>query len=383
MTTGKTLNRKPDAGNPHGRLESLDALRGFDMLLISGLGMTIIGFCKLFPGGSLNWLADQFRHVNWDGLVLWDTVFPLFVFIAGVSFPFSLSRQRERGDSVWRIHGRILRRLAALLLLGMVYNGVLQLNFKDFRYASVLGKIGMAWAFAALLYTHFGIRARICIVLAMLAGYWALLTVTAPDAPPGCGPWTLKGCFPGYLDRIGFTPGHLYEKNILEPSGAPVSILGSSVTASLGMLAGDLLRSARENLTPARKAMLLAATGVVLLLAGWCCVLFGCPVIKKLWTPSFTLLAGGYSFLMLALFYWIIDVKGCRRWCRFLEVVGLNAVTVYMFKRIVNCSALSKFFFGGVARFFPNPEFMVGLGVLLICWGLCWFLDRQRIYLKV
>ena len=364
------------------RLESLDALRGFDMLLICGLGMTVIGFCQLFPGGSDWWLANQFRHVKWEGLALWDTIFPLFVFIAGVSFPFSLSRQRERGDSAWRIHGRILRRLAALILLGMVYNGVLQLNFHDFRYASVLGKVGMAWAFAALLYVHFGLRARICIAVAMLAGYWALLTVPAPDAPPGFGPWTAEGCFPGYLDRIGFTPGHLYEKNLLEPSGVPVSVLGSSVTAALGMLAGDLLRSARKGLDSSRKAMLLAATGVMLLLTGWG-VSFGCPVVKKLWTPSFTLLAGGYSFLMLALFYWIIDVRGCRRWCFFLKVVGLNAITVYMFARIVDCKAISRFLLGGVARLLPDPQFALGLGVLLLCWGLCWFLNRHKVYLKV
>ena len=264
----------------------------------------------------------------------------------------------------------------------MVYNGLLQLDFRDFRYASVLGKVGMAWAFAAVLYVHFGVRARICIALAMLAGYWALLTVPAPDAPPGFGPWTAEGCFPGYLDRLGFTPGHLYEKNLLEPSGVPVSVLGSSVTAMLGMLAGDLLRSPREGLAPSRKAALLAATGAALLLAGWG-VSLGCPVIKKLWTPSFTFLAGGYSFLMLALFYWIIDVRGCRRWSFILRVVGLNAVTVYMFARIVDCRAISRFFLGGVARLFPDPQFVVGVGVLLLCWGLCWLLDRQKIYLKV
>ena len=120
----------------------------------------------------------------------------------------------------------------------------------------------------------------------------------------------------------------------------------------------------------------------MLLLTGWG-VSFGCPVVKKLWTPSFTLLTGGYSFLMLALFYWIIDARGCRRWSFFLKVVGLNAITVYMFARVVDCKAISKFFFGGVARFFPNPNFAIGLGVLLLCWGLCWFLNRHKIYLKV
>ena len=363
-------------------LESLDALRGFDMLLISGVGMTAIGFCLLFPGGGDSWIANQFRHAKWEGLSLWDTIFPLFIFIAGVSFPFSFARQRERGDSALRMHGKILKRLFSLILLGMIYNGILQFDFSDFRYASVLGKIGIAWAVAVVLYLHFGVRTRIGIAAAMLAGYWAILNVTAPDAPPGAGSWTAAGCIPGYLDRIGFTPGHLYEENLLEPSGLPVSFFGSSVTAMMGMLAGDVLRSARPGFTASRKALALALAGLFVLMAG-VGVSLGCPVIKKLWTPSFTLLTGGYSFLMLALFYWIIDVKGFRRWCFFLKVVGVNSIAVYMFKRIVDCTALSKFFLGGVAKLFPNPEFAIGVGVLLLCLGACYAMYRCEIRLKV
>ena len=366
--------------NESRRIESLDALRGFDMLLISGLGMTLSGLCLLFPGGGDSWMAQQLRHVKWEGLALWDTIFPLFIFLAGASFPLSIARQRERGCSSWAVHGRILRRMVALILLGMVYNGLLQFDFSDFRYASVLGKIGIAWAAAALVYVHFGARTRIGICIAMLAGYWVLLTVTAPDAPPGFGSWTAEGCIPGYLDRIGFTPGHLYERNVLEPSGIPVSLLGSSATAMLGMVAGDILR--KDGGASPRKAALLAAIGVTLALAGWG-VSLGCPVIKKLWTPSFTLLTGGYSFLMLALFHWIVDVRGCTRGCFFLRVVGVNSVAVYMFKRIVDCTGVSRFFLGGVAKWFPDPQFVLGLGVLALCWGVCWLLDRCRLYLKV
>ena len=362
------------------RIESLDALRGFDMLLISGLGMVLSGFCRLFPDGAESWVAQQFRHVKWEGLAFWDTIFPLFIFLTGVSYPFSFARQCARGESSLAIHARILKRMFVLVLLGMIYNGLLQFDFSDFRYASVLGKIGVAWAVAALAYVHFGVRVRIGICVALLVGYWALLTVSAPDAPAGFGSWTAEGCFPGYLDRIGFTPGHLYEKNVLEPSGLPVSVMGSSVTAILGMFAGDILRKGET--VSVRKSVMLVAIGICLTLAGLG-LSVGCPVIKKLWTPSFTLLTGGYSFLMLALFHWIIDVRGCTRWCFFLRVVGVNSVAVYMFKRIVDCTAISQFFLGGVAKWFPDPHFAIGLGVLALCWGFCWFLDRHRLYLKV
>lgn len=363
------------------RLESLDVLRGFDMVWIVGLSWAVTGFCRLFPGGADSWLAMQFRHVPWEGLAFYDTIFPLFVFIAGVSFPFSYAKQRERGDSALSVHLRIFRRAGMLVLLGMIYNGALQFRFENFRYASVLGKIGIAWAVAALWYVHLGVKGRLAVCFATLAGYWALLQVTAPDAPPGAGPFTPEGCFPGYLDRIGFTPGRFYMAGKLEPSGFPVSFFGSA-TAMMGMLAGDLLMSAREGLTPSKKSAFLAVTGVAAGFAGWL-VSFSCPVIKNLWSPSFMLVVGGYSFLMLAFFYWLVDVKGWRRGTVFFKVVGVNSIAVYMFCKIVDCRAISRFLFGGVASWFPEKAFVESLGAFLVCWSFCWFLNRQKIYFKV
>ena len=364
------------------RLRSLDALRGFDMIWIIGLEWTVRGFCKLFPGGENWWFEDQFHHVKWDGLAFFDTIFPLFVFIAGVSFPFSYAKQLERGWTPLRVHLNIFRRAAMLVLFGMIYNGVLAFNFEGFRYASVLGKIGIAWMVAALIYVHFGIRSRMVALVALLSGYWAMLHCVAPDAPAGAGSFTINGCFPGYLDRLGFTPGRLYCGNKLEPSGTVVSALGSSASALMGMFASDILRSSRDGFTPQRKAFALAALGVCVGLAGGL-VSLDCPIIKNLWTPSFSLIVGGYSFLILALFYWIIDVKGCSRWCLFLEVVGFNSITIYMLRRIVDYKAISRFLFGGVASWFPDTLFIESLGIFILCWLTCWFLHRHKIYLKI
>ncbi|MCQ2390193.1 MAG: DUF5009 domain-containing protein [Kiritimatiellae bacterium] len=372
------------------RLASIDALRGFDMIWILGLEWTVRGFCKLFPGGTGWWFEKQFHHVAWDGLAFFDTIFPLFVFIAGVSFPFSYAKQVARGDSALKIHLRLFRRAALLILLGMVYNGVLAFKFETFRYSSVLGKIGLAWLVAALWYVHFGVKVRLGVLLATLGGYWALLHLVAPDAPAGTSPFALAGCFPGYLDRLGFTPGDLYcklkvngvLKPMLEPSGVVVSSLGSSASALMGMLAGDLLCSSRLSFNQTRKTLALAGIGVIALIAGWL-VSLDCPIIKNLWTPSFSLVVGGYSFLMLALFYWIIDVKGHDRWCFFLKVVGVNSITIYMLKRIVDYKAISRFLFGGVASWFSDPLFIESLGMVMLCWLTCWFLNRQKIYLKI
>ena len=372
------------------RLDSLDALRGFDMIWILGLEMAVRGLCRLVPGWEGGWLDLQVRHVAWDGLAFYDTIFPLFVFIAGVSFPFSYSRQVEKGLSPLQIHLKIFKRAAMLILFGMIYNGVLAFKFEGFRYASVLGKIGVAWMIAALWYVHFGVKARLGILVATLAGYWAMLHCVAPDAPAGAGSFTLAGCYPGYLDRLGFTPGDLYcklkvdgvLKPWLEPSGPVVSSIGSSASAIMGMLAGDLLRSARAGLTPAKKAGWLALIGVGTLAAGLL-VMLDCPIIKNLWTPSFSLVVGGYSFLMLALFYWIIDVKGHDRWCFFLKVVGVNSIAIYMLKRIVDYRGISRFLFGGVAGWFSDPVFVESLGMVVLCWLTCWFLNKHKVYLKV
>ncbi len=362
------------------RVASLDALRGFDMIWIIGLDWAVRGFCRLFPGGQDWWFERQFHHVPWEGLAFYDTIFPLFIFIAGVSFPFSYARQLERGQSSLRVHLNIFRRCVLLVLLGMVYNGLLAFNFDGFRYASVLGKIGIAWAVAALLYVHLGVRARVATLVALLLGYWAMLQCVAPDAPAGAGSFTLEGCFPGYLDRMGFTPGHLYCKGLLEPSGTVVSALGSSTSAMMGMFAGDVLRGG--SLTQARKVLGLAVAGLAALVVGLL-VSIACPIIKNLWTPSYSLVVGGYSFLMLALFYWVIDVRGWRRWCGFLEVVGLNSITIYMLKRIVDYKSMSHFLFGGVASWFPDTLFVESLGVFILCWLTCWFLHRHKTYLKI
>ena len=370
------------------RLQSLDALRGFDMIWILGLENAIRGLCRIVPGWKGCWLDLQVRHCAWEGLTFYDTIFPLFIFIAGVSFPFSYAKQRERGDSGLSIHLKLFRRVALLILFGMVYNGLLSFKFEEFRYASVLGKIGLAWFVAALLYVHAGLRTRFVALAVWIAGYWALLHVVAPDAPAGASSFSMEGCFPGYLDRLGFTPGFLYGcrkladgtlVQYMDGSGVPVSVLGSASTAMLGMFAGDLLRSARDGI---RTCAYLAGIGAGLVILGLV-VSLDCPVVKNLWTPSFALLTGGYSFLMLALFYWLIDVKGCDRWCFFLKVVGLNSIAIYMLRHIVDYRGISRFFLGGVASWFPDPLFVEMLGVTVLCWLTCWFLDRHKVYLKV
>ena len=169
---------------------SLDALRGFDMLFIMGFASLVVAVCGLWPSAVTDAAAASMSHVAWDGFAHHDTIFPLFLFIAGVSFPYSVAKQRAGGMSEGRIYAKIVRRGLTLVVLGMVYNGLFKLDFENLRIASVLGRIGLAWSIAAVLYLNFGVKTRAAIAVAVLAGYGALSAlVAAPDAA-GAGPLT-------------------------------------------------------------------------------------------------------------------------------------------------------------------------------------------------
>ena len=368
-------------GGNGGRLESLDALRGFDMIWITGLSGLVATIGLQLPGGEASWLFRQMCHVEWNGRHFIDTIYPLFIFIAGISFPFSFARQRERGDSSLRMHLKVLKRAALLVVLGLVYNGSLNGEAWPFRWASVLGRIGLTWMLAAFVYMHTGVRTRLLLVAALLAGYWAvLLNCVSPLAPAGASPLSLEGCFMGFLDTF-LTPGTFWEKGIFEPSGVPMSVV-SVGTALLGMTAGDIVRAARW--TPGRKAAVLLCAGIVLLAAGLC-VSLSVPVNKKLWTPSYTLCVGGYSFLVFALFYWLIDVRGLRGWATPFTWVGMNAIALYMMQALVPMGAVSMRLTGWFAALVPTAahDVVIVAGHVSLTLLAAAFLYRHKVFFKV
>ena len=164
---------------PNQRLLSLDALRGFDMLFIMGFSGLVASLCALWPGAFTDAVAGSMGHAAWDGLTHHDTIFPLFLFIAGVSFPFSLAKQRANGLGERAILGKVIRRGVTLVVLGLVYNGLFRLDFASLRVASVLGRIGLAWMFAAILYIYCGVKTRGIVAAAVLIGYSLLLCLVA------------------------------------------------------------------------------------------------------------------------------------------------------------------------------------------------------------
>ena len=363
-----------------GRLMSLDALRGFDMTFIMGIATVIGLICNLFPGGSDCWLSSQMGHAEWNGLRHHDTIFPLFLFIAGISFPFSLAKQREKGKSTNGIVCRILKRGVLLVLLGIVYNGLFDFDF-PVRCASVLGRIGLAWMFAALLYVSVKnkwIRAAIAAVI--LVGYWLLLQIPAPDVA-GADPMSMEGNLVGYIDRL-FMPGRLiYDNGRFDPEGL-LSTLPSIVTAMLGMFTGEWVRN--EKVSGGRKtlAMLVAAAVMALVAILWS---RSFPINKKLWTSTFVLAVGAFSLASFALFYYLIDVRGWRKWCFPFVVIGMNSITIYMAQRIFNFRSISNFFLSGAAGLCPEAwgRLILAIGYFAVSWLFLYFLYKKKIFLKV
>ncbi len=364
------------------RLMSLDALRGFDMLFIMGFSGLVAALCALWPNAFTDAVARSMDHVDWDGLAHHDTIFPLFLFIAGVSFPFSLSKQQAGGASRSRIVGRIVRRGLTLVVLGMVYNGLLQFDFASLRVASVLGRIGVAWMFAALLHLYCGTRTRIALAAGILIGYSLLLgSVTAPDAPAGASPLSFEGNLAGWVDRQWLPGRVLY--GTLDPEGL-LSTLPAVVSAMFGMFTGEYLLTRRRRMPGGRIALWMAAAAVAVTLAGvvWSCWI---PINKKLWSSSFTCVVTGYSLGMFTLFYYLIDVRGWRRWTLFFRVIGLNSITIYMAQRIVGFGRISDFFVGGIASKCPEQIAAVvsSAGYIAVCWLFLYFLYQKKTFLKV
>jgi len=363
------------------RLESLDVLRGADMFFIMGGAGLFIALSDICPVPFFQAIAAQMYHAEWNGLTHHDTIFPLFLFIAGISFPFSFAKQCKQGRSKFLIMKKVLLRSFKLILLGLVYNGLLQNGFEDLRYASVLGRIGIAWMLAALLYIYTNTVIRIVLFFIIIIGYWLLLVlIPAPDNL-GMGTFTMEGSLVGYIDRQ-FLPGRLY-CGIHDPEGL-LPTIPAVATALIGVFVGEFIRIKENVLTNLKKVMWLLLVGIIFLFVGllWDSCF---PINKNLWTSSFVCVVGGYSMIVFAFFFLIVDVWKLRKWGFFFKVIGMNSITIYMAQYIIDFSYTSNILFGFLFKGLPNSlhAFMGVISYIIICWLFLYILYKKKIFLKV
>lgn len=351
------------------------------MLWLIGGAQIVVGIHKLYPHPVTAWAEHYFfEHTMWGFSTYWDLIFPLFMFIVGVVIPLSLSRRIERGDSLIAIHLQVLKRTALLIVIGFcVLGNLLNFDLAQTRWMGVLQRIGICYCIASILFLHTRWRTQVVMVAGILLGYWALLA-WVPVPGHGPGNYSPEGNLSFYLDRL-LLPGRKY-CNFPATGGDNEGLLATVpyiAIAMLGALAGQWLQTTR---TDRCKTLGLVAAGLVSLALGfaWGRVF---PIIEILSTSSFVLVAVGWSLLLLAVFYWVIDVKGYHAWAFFFIVIGMNAILIYTVGgRIVNFGYTADFFVHGLAKLAgPGDKLVFACTVLTLKWLLLYYLYRQRIFL--
>ena len=361
------------------RLYSLDALRGFDMFWIMGAEEIFHTMAKATNAPFWTVLANQFTHPDWNGFHFYDLIFPLFLFIAGVATPYSVGRELQKGKTKNDVLWRVVKRGLILVILGVIYNNGLQLRpFSEIRFGSVLGRIGLAYMFANIIYIYSKRNAQIIWFCALLIGYWLLLKFTSAPGFP-IGDLTMEGNFASYIDR-SILPGRLY-LIIHDPEGL-MSTIPAIGTGLLGILTGDYLKN--KDINGSRKALNLAITGIIFVTLAlvWN---FDFPINKNLWTSSFVLTVGGISLLLLALFYYIIDVLGYRSWSFFFRVIGMNSILIYMSGRFINWEYAANGFFKWVGQLTGDPFGAVAMAIcfVMVKWAFLYFMYKKKVFLRV
>lgn len=370
-------------GTKRKRLLSLDALRGFDMFWIMGAD-ALGGVAAAMAAGRAEWvrhLADHLEHVAWEGFRFYDLIFPLFVFIAGVSLVFSLGRIVEE-DGKDEAFIRLVQRAFLLYVLGVLYYGGWSKGWDGVRWMGVLQRIAISYLGAGFLFIFFSARTCAIALGGLLVGYWGLLNFV-PVPGVGAGNLAEGKNLTNWVD-LKVLPGFKWDGNH-DPEGL-LSSLTAVASCLLGTFAGRWMQ--RADKAPMAKVLGLAGAGVALLLVGWGWS-FQFPIIKKIWTSSYVLVAGGWSCLLFALFYWLVDVRGWTRWCQPFVWVGLNPIAVYLVARLVSMDNLANRVAGGpVAQglngWVPHLGDMVlalvGIGW---CFLLAWFMHRRKLYLRL
>ena len=358
------------------RIASIDALRGFDMLVIIFLDHFFnalnVGIGSPFTAA----LAKQFDHPEWLGSTFYDIVMPLFLFIVGAAIPFSLSDKRVQDIGKTGIYVRLFRRFIILFILGWIVQGhLLELNPDTFSiFSNTLQAIAVGYLFASLAYIHLSRKYRFLLFVSLLIAYTLLLTL---PSVPGIGRGILLpgSSFAWYVDQIvfgQFQDGTQYTWFI--------SGLGFIATTLSGVFAGEFIKS---ELPRKRVALILFLCGLAGVLTG---ILLGIwhPIIKKLWTSSFVLASSGVCFLLLSLFYWIIDVKGKSAWAYPLKVIGMNAIVAYVLSHVFNFHLIAEQVLFGFRQFVGNFYYLLlTFGGFAILYLILWYLYKNKTFIRV
>jgi predicted acyltransferase len=406
------------------RLMSLDAYRGFIMLAMASGGFALARAAKAHPGsGVWEFLAYQTDHVAWRGCSFWDLIQPSFMFMVGVALPYSYDSRRRQGQTRAQLLRHALSRSFILVALAVFLSSPGGKG-TNFVFTNVLAQIGLGYTFLALLATRRPFE-QLAAAVAILVGYWAwfawypLPAANLDYASAGLdGHWQRLFGFAAHWEK-NTNAAAFFDRWFLNlfprPGGKPfvfneggyatLNFIPSLGTMIFGLLAGEWLKAPK---TQATRCIGLVSAGVFCVVLGTFLDLTCCPSVKRIWTPSWTMFSTGWTLLMLAGFYALIDIAGWRKWCFPFVVVGMNSIAMYVMAQLMKGFVRDSLrthlgTFTGHALNLPWPgrsePVTVPLGpvmfdgphgailssaaVLLVLWLICWAMYRRRIFIKI
>ena len=375
----KSNNMNKKSSFVENRLLSLDTLRGFDMFWIIGGEELVHALSKLYPNSFWNQFSKQLEHPYWNGFTFYDLIFPLFIFLAGVSTPFSIGKALNDGKNKKEILLKVLKRGLILFLLGIVYNNGLEIKpIEDIRFMSVLGRIGIAYVFANILFLYVKEKLLIYWFAGLLIVYWLLLKFTSA---PGfsMGDLSMEGNFASYFDR-NVLPGKL-SRGIHDTVGLfnNIPAIGNALA---GIISGIYLQKGEP--AQSKKALYMALSGLIALIIAQVWSL-DFPINKNLWSSSFVMQTVGLSLLFFALFYYVIDVLKYNRWTLFFQVIGMNSILIYISNKFIDWDYTANAFFKWVEQLVGEPYsiLVIAVAILIIKWVLLKFLYNKKVFLRV
>ena len=370
------------------RLESLDALRGFDLFFLVALGPLMHSLART---ANMEWLNESmwvFSHVSWEGFSPWDLIMPLFLFMSGISMPFSLSRYKSISDK-----RPLLRRLAKRILLLWIFGMMCQGNLLAldpntiYLYSNTLQAIATGYLITALLFLFTSRRTQIITAVVLLLVYWTAMQFITVDGYGG-GNYTPQGNLAEWIDntvlgRFRDTAQVIDGKVVIADWYHYTWILSSlnfGVTVLTGLFAGYI---AKDKIEEKKKLKLYFGTGITMVIAGWLWN-FQMPVIRTIWTSSMVLVSSGYCFLLMGLFYYWIDYKGHRSGITWLKVYGMNSIVAYMLANVVNFRCIGESLFYGLEQYMGSYySFLITLWNIGAVYVIIWFMYKRGIFLKV
>lgn len=365
------------------RLQSLDILRGFDLFMLVFFQPVFVAFARHWADlPAFSFLLNQLDHVEWVGFTAWDLVMPLFLFMVGAAMPFSFEKYRNNPDKS-AIYKKIFRRFVILFILGAVIQGnLLSLDLLAVRvYTNTLQAIAVGYVISAVFLLHLSRKWQLIATSLLLVGYWALLTFLGDFTPEGNFAEAVDRTVLGRLrDGVWYAEESSWHFSENYRYTWVLTSLVFGVTTMLGGFAGQIMKNGKNKL---KNAKILLIIGLALLASGWL-LSFQTPIIKKIWSASMTLWSGGLCFLLMALFYYIIDYKGWSKGLNWLKIYGMNSIVAYTLGMVINFRSAAHSVLWGLEKYTSNYyAAILTFANFLILFFILQIMYKWRVFVKI